>query len=110
MHRRKFIKATGISSFGILAGIAFARVNKETCSKMKIIKIRYYNAPGYTKPLFNQARGIVEIETDTGLIGVGEGGSTEMITQCAQMMIGQDPFRIEYIWQDLYRGIAIHMQ
>ena len=72
---------------------------------MKIIKIRYYSAPGYTKPLFNQARGIVEIETDSGLIGIGEGGSTEMIAQCAQMMIGQDPFRIEHIWQYLYRGM-----
>jgi L-alanine-DL-glutamate epimerase-like enolase superfamily enzyme len=28
-----------------------------------------------------------------------------MIAQCAQMMIGQDPFRIEHIWQDLYRGM-----
>src|SRR5258708_1346803 len=72
---------------------------------LKIIKIRYYSATGYTKPLFNQARGIVEIETDSGLIGIGEGGSTDMIVQCAQMMIGQDPFRIEHIWQDLYRGM-----
>ncbi|MEO6328514.1 MAG: mandelate racemase/muconate lactonizing enzyme family protein [Ginsengibacter sp.] len=105
MHRRKFIKATGVSSFGILAGLPFGRSQAEMYSKMKIIKVRYYSAPGYTKPLFNQARGIVEIETDSGLIGIGEGGSTEMISQCAQMMIGQDPFRIEHIWQNLYRGM-----
>ena len=72
---------------------------------MKITKIRYYSAPGYNKPLFNQARGIVEIETDGGIIGIGEGGSKDMIEQCAQMMIGEDPFRIEHIWQSLYRGM-----
>src|SRR5882762_3580297 len=98
MLRRKFLKATGISSFGILAGLPFASADREMYSKMKISKIRYYSATGYTKPFFNQARGIVEIETDSGLTGIGEGGSTEMIAQCAQMMIGQDPFRIEYIW------------
>jgi galactonate dehydratase len=73
--------------------------------KMKIKKIRYYSAPGYNKPLFNQARGIVEIETDNGLTGIGEGGSRDMIEQCAQMMIDEDPFRIEHIWQNIYRGM-----
>jgi hypothetical protein len=66
-------------------------------SKLKIKKIRYYASPGYTKPLFNQARGIVEIETDGGIIGIGEGGFKDVIDQCAQMLIGQDPFRIEHI-------------
>jgi L-alanine-DL-glutamate epimerase-like enolase superfamily enzyme len=72
---------------------------------MKIKKIRYYSAPGYNKPLFNQARGIVEIETDDGITGTGEGGSRDTIEQCAQMMIGENPFRIEHIWQNIYRGM-----
>jgi L-alanine-DL-glutamate epimerase-like enolase superfamily enzyme len=72
---------------------------------MKIKKIRYYSAPGYNKPLFNQARGIVEVETDSGLVGIGEGGSKDMLEQCAQMIIGEDPFRIEHLWQNLYRGM-----
>jgi L-alanine-DL-glutamate epimerase-like enolase superfamily enzyme len=42
---------------------------------------------------------------DNGIIGIGEGGSKDMIEQCAQMMIGEDPFRIEHIWQNLYRGM-----
>ena len=46
-------------------------------SKLKITKIRYYSAPGYNKPLFNQARGIVEVETDGGIIGIGEGGAKD---------------------------------
>lgn len=106
MHRRNFIKSTAISSFGIMAaGLPFSRAKAAASSKMKIIKIRYYSAPGYTKPLFNQARGIVVVETDTGLIGIGEGGAPDSISQCAQMLIGADPFQIEHLWQYLYRGM-----
>jgi galactonate dehydratase len=103
MHRRKFLKTTAVGATAVLVGFPFLRA--EAASKLKITKIRYYAAPGYNKPDFNQARGIVEIETDGGIIGVGEGGSKDMIEQCAQMMIGADPFRIEHIWQDLYRGM-----
>ena len=109
MQRRNFLHATLLGSTAILTGAqevkAKASPIKATPSKLKITKIRYYAAPGYTKPLFNQARGIVEIETDGGIIGIGEGGSKDMIEQCAQMMIGEDPFRIEYLWQNLYRGM-----
>jgi galactonate dehydratase len=103
MQRRNFIKTAVIGSVAAFAG--FRSFNAEAASKMKITKIRYYSAPGYNKPLFNQARGIVEIETDGGIIGIGEGGSKDMIEQCAQMMIGQDPFQIEHIWQNVYRGM-----
>ena len=105
MHRRKFIRSVAVGSVGVLSGLPFSTAKSAATSKLKITKIRYYGAPGYTKPLFNQARGIVEIETDGGIIGVGEGGSPDMIAQCAQMMIGADPFRIEHLWQYLYRGM-----
>ncbi|CAN5365407.1 galactonate dehydratase [soil metagenome] len=109
MQRRNFLRSTLLGSTALLTGIPGAKANTNTVkalpSKLKITKIRYYAAPGYTKPLFNQARGIVEIETDGGIIGIGEGGSKDTIEQCAQMMIGEDPFRIEYLWQNLYRGM-----
>src|SRR4051812_15908379 len=109
MERRRFIKSALFSSAAVLAGTpsfnALAASAGTVVSKMKITKIRYYSAPGYNKPLFNQARGIVEIETDGGIIGIGEGGSKDMIEQCAQMMIGEDPFRIEHLWQNIYRGM-----
>jgi L-alanine-DL-glutamate epimerase-like enolase superfamily enzyme len=106
MQRRNFIRSAVIGSAGVLAGLPLVKAAAIPApAKLKITKIRYYSAPGYTKPLFNQARGIVEIETDGGIIGIGEGGSKDMIEQCAQMMIGQDAFRIEHIWQDLYRGM-----
>lgn len=105
MQRRKFIQSVAIGSAGIFTGLPFTSARSADFSKMKITRIRYYSAPGYTKPLFNQARGIVEVETDSGLIGIGEGGSPDNISQCAQMLIGTDPFRIEHLWQYLYRGM-----
>jgi len=109
MQRRRFLKTAALGSAAIITGIPLLKANTNSlnaaASKLKITKLRYYSAPGYTKPLFNQARGIVEIETDGGIIGIGEGGSKDMIEQCAQMIIGQDPFRIEHIWQNIYRGM-----
>ncbi|CAN5874626.1 mandelate racemase/muconate lactonizing enzyme family protein [soil metagenome] len=103
MQRRNFLKSALLGSAAVLAGIPL--VKAEAASKLKITKIRYYSAPGYNKPLFNQARGIVEVFTDGGITGIGEGGSKEMMEQCAQMMIGEDPFRIEHLWQNVYRGM-----
>src|SRR5689334_5862020 len=111
MQRRHFMKSAIIGSAGIMAGMplmksrANSNFTSHASSSLKIKKIRYYAAPGYTKPLFNQARGIVEIETDGGIVGIGEGGFKDVIDQCARMIIGEDPFRIEHIWQDLYRGM-----
>jgi galactonate dehydratase len=103
MQRRTFIKTAVVGSAAAFVG--FPLIGAASASKLKITKIRYYSAPGYNKPLFNQARGIVEIETDGGIIGIGEGGSKDMIEQCAQMMIGKDPFQIENIWQHVYRSM-----
>ena len=103
MQRRNFIKTAVLGSTALMTGMPL--VEAEAASKLKITKIRYYAAPGYNKPLFNQARGIVEIETDGGIVGIGEGGTKDMIEQCAQMLIGEDPFRIEHLWQYLYRGM-----
>lgn len=111
MQRRHFMKSAIIGSAGIVAGLPLMKSRANTnftshaSSSLKIKKVRYYAAPGYTKSLFNQARGIVEIETDGGIIGIGEGGTKDTIEQCAQMLIGGDPFRIEHIWQLLYRGM-----
>src|SRR5690606_31223464 len=43
------------------------------------------------------------IETDGGIIGIGGGGSKDMNEQCAQMLIGEEPFRIEHLWHYVYR-------
>ena len=53
----------------------------------------------------------VKIETDEGIYGLGEGGMkrrgraiAEVIHSMAPDLIGQDPFRIEHLWQVMFRG------
>lgn len=54
---------------------------------------------------------LVKVETDDGIYGVGEAGITRqpdaianVIEQFKALLIGQDPSRIEHIWQLLFRG------
>ena len=54
---------------------------------------------------------IVTVHTDEGLTGVGEGGMSGrelamegMVRHYARLIVGQDPRRIEHLWQVLYRG------
>jgi L-alanine-DL-glutamate epimerase-like enolase superfamily enzyme len=73
---------------------------------------------------------IVRITTDAGIVGYGEVDSNPMgakgiiegpfshtaTTGLGQVLIGEDPFRTEYLWQKMYRaniyggrrGVAIH--
>ena len=71
--------------------------------RIKIRRIRYYQPP-HPNPSFNQSNRIVTIETDAGITGVGEGGSRDMMEQCASMLIGEDPSRTDHLWQLMYRG------
>ncbi len=53
----------------------------------------------------------VVVETDEGITGVGEAGLQRRwhaiagaIKHLEQWLMGQDPFRIEYLWQRMFRG------
>jgi L-alanine-DL-glutamate epimerase-like enolase superfamily enzyme len=70
---------------------------------MKVTRVRLY-APPNANPLFNQSDLVVTVETDAGIMGIGEGGSRQMIEQSAGRLIGQDPQRIEHLWQDMSRA------
>ena len=73
---------------------------------MRITNVEAYPVwGGYRNFLF------VVVDTDEGIYGVGEAGITsrelaEMgaIEHFKPLLIGQDPFRIEHIWQLLFRG------
>src|SRR5205823_7270175 len=39
-----------------------------------------------------------------GITGIGEGGSHDTVAECAGMLIGDDPSKIDYLWQLVYRG------
>ena len=47
---------------------------------------------------------VVTVETDAGITGIGEGGSKDSVEQCAAMIVGENPARIERLWQLMYRG------
>jgi galactonate dehydratase len=62
------------------------------------------------EPIFLDRYLLVEIETDSGLVGLGESGAwgfpeatAEVIRRFADYLIGQDPLLIEHHWQYLYR-------
>ena len=98
--RRRFLRhlAIGATAAAVLPR-AFGAL-----PKAKITKVNIYRPPNLNLH-FNQSNMVVTIETDqAGLIGVGEGGSVDTITQCAQRLIGRNPFDIERCWQDMYRA------
>jgi L-alanine-DL-glutamate epimerase-like enolase superfamily enzyme len=73
---------------------------------MKITAIKPY-------PIGTNGRNylFVKVETDEGIYGVGEGGITwkelamaEAVNHLAPMLIGEDPMRIEHLWQLMLRG------
>ena len=101
MKRRAFLKSAGLGGV-VLATPALPALAKSS-PPMKITRVRYYHNPG-TRPMVNQSFHIVTVETDAGITGIGEGGSRDTIEQCAAMIIGEDPSRIEHLWQMMFRG------
>lgn len=99
MKRRTLLKALAIASGG---GI-WRRQASAAIPKMKITRVRLYSPPN-PNPLFNQSDEVVTIETDAGITGIGEGGSKQLLEQCAGRLIGRDPQHIERLWQDMSRA------
>ena len=73
---------------------------------MKITNIEAYPVWGGSRNFL-----FVVVDTDEGIYGVGEGGITWQeqavvgaIEKFKSVLIGEDPFRIEHIWQLLFRG------
>ncbi len=103
MERRTFLQSSLLGAFGLSA---VARTTKAALSDMKITKVRVYN-PTDTSGIsgwLNHSAIIAAVETDAGVTGIGQGGTKDMIQDCAGAIIGQDPFRTEYLWQRMYRG------
>ena len=100
MNRRRLLTSALLIAGG---AVVAPRSGAAAVAKMKIRRIRYYEPPR-PNPTFNQSTRIVTIETDAGITGIGEGGSKDMLDQCASMLIGEDPSRIDHLWQFMYRG------
>src|SRR5215213_4478036 len=104
MDRRAFLT-------GCLGAAGTIAASAAGLPKAKITRIRYYRTPtdaavrpNTRQPLSNQSTNVVIVETDAGLVGVGEGGAENTMEQCASMLIGEDPFRTDRHWQMMYRG------
>jgi galactonate dehydratase len=103
MDRRRFLQS---AASGVCGLAAFAEKAIAAPSGMKITRVRVYNPTGTsgTSGWINHSAIIATVETDAGLTGIGQGGTKDMIEDCAGAIIGQDPFRTEYLWQRMYRG------
>jgi galactonate dehydratase len=99
MKRRSFFKSITTAAAGVTV---LPRV-QAAVSPMKITRVRVYQPPN-PNPLFNQSDMVVTVETDQGVVGVGEGGSRDTLEQCAGRLIGRDPHYIERLWQDMSRS------
>ncbi len=99
MDRRAFLKSLTAASPLLIR----PRNLEAALPKMKITKVRVY-APPHPNPLFNQSDLVVTVETDAGITGIGEGGSKDLLAQCAGRLIGRDPQYIERLWQDMSRS------
>jgi len=100
MKRRSLLRSS-LLGFGAL-GAAHSERAQAALPKMKITKVSYYHV-GDTRPIINQSSHIVVIETDEGITGIGEGGHKDSIDQLGSLIIGEDPSRIEHLWQLMYR-------
>lgn len=104
LTRRDFFKsATSATAAATLASTLTEKANAEL-KRMKITRIRYYES-SITRPMVNQSFHVVTIETDAGITGIGEGGSPDLVKQCAVQLIGADPTKIDHLWQLMFRGL-----
>ena len=98
VKRRSFLKSLAAAS---VAGAAGPRLAHASLPAAKITKIRIYYPPTLNQT-FAQSNAVVQIDTDIGITGTGEGGTRDTLEQCAGTLIGKDPFRIEQLWQEMY--------
>jgi L-alanine-DL-glutamate epimerase-like enolase superfamily enzyme len=99
---------TGLGAFG---ASMFASTSADALGLPddRIKRVLYFSnfgdAGGFRgQPMVNQSNNVVMIETEGGLVGIGEGGEPRTMDECASMLIGEDPFRIEHHWQRMMRG------
>jgi galactonate dehydratase len=74
-------------------------------SPAKVTKIRVFYPPNYNAngpQAFPQSNMVVLVDTDTGITGIGQGGSPDTVRNVARSVIGKNAFDTEMIWQAAY--------
>ncbi|HWB87430.1 MAG TPA: mandelate racemase/muconate lactonizing enzyme family protein [Bryobacteraceae bacterium] len=97
MKRRSFLQSIAAASGAALS----ARFAHAALPAAKITRVRFYEPPN-PNPTFAQSNLVVTVETNIGITGTGEGGTHDMLEQCAGTLIGKDPFKSESLWQEMY--------
>ncbi|WDR03121.1 hypothetical protein PSQ19_02690 [Devosia algicola] len=72
---------------------------------MKIVAVKPYLVKDWRTLLF------VKVETDEGIVGIGEGGLTSrewgvagIVEALEPLLLGADPMRSEHLWQLMWRS------
>src|SRR5216117_2685699 len=71
----------------------------------KVTRIRLFYPPNYDRngpQAFPQSNMVVLVDTDTGITGVGQGGSPDTVRNVARSVIGKNAFDTEMIWQAVF--------
>jgi len=116
MNRRGFVKGWGLAAAGAGAGMkaapgsaaAGAQDSKTSAIKVTGVKTILLNTQQPTRKWL-----FIQLLTDKGLVGLGERPSPSGVTNlksqiellndlCERFVIGQSPFDIEKIWQNMY--------
>ncbi len=107
MRRRQLCQSIALGLVtGPIINAGITQQAKGALSDTRITRIRIYNPTGTNglSDWINLSEILVSIETDSGLVGVGQGGTRDLHEDIAGLLIGEDPFRIEYLWSKLYRN------
>ena len=105
MDRRSFLQLAALGSAGALPLLRPLKADAAV-SDLKITRIRGFNPTDKTdlSGFLNLGNIVVAVDTDAGITGYGQGGSPDLIRYAAGRLVGEDPFRIEYHWQRMYRS------
>jgi L-alanine-DL-glutamate epimerase-like enolase superfamily enzyme len=112
LDRRGLLKHAG-AGMGALAAAGLwlpSAAWAQNLPEDRIKSIRYYATPGDAQgrqgqPMVNQSANVVIIETERGLVGIGDGGEPRTMEECANSLIGLDPYRTDAHWQRMVRGM-----
>ncbi len=101
MDRRGFGKQITAAGVAAVAGTAAPAVPERKAPRMKITS---------AEPILTGNNVFLRIETDAGIVGYGDAtnnfipySSEGMLKDVLPYLIGEDPERIEYLWQSCFR-------
>jgi len=105
MQRRAFLKAAALSASGALSSALSPRADAKL-SDLKITRVRVFNPTDKSdlSGFLNLSDIVVAVDTDAGITGFGQGGTPDLLRYAAGSLIGEDPFRTEFLWQRMFRS------